>query len=112
MLRYGEVKQEPELGVVLLFKHDSLLKGAAIVHNVHCHGVNDVADALIRWKMDLNIWVCSKTDIICLLMACYQSNTLRRQSAQSMLYEHDVSDFAAVCNLGALLIASHLCEGH
>ena len=93
MLRYGEVKQEPELGVVLLFKHDSLLEGAAILHNVHCHGVNDVADALVRWKMDLNIWICSKMDMICLpieknCLSCYQSNTLRRQSTQTMLYEH------------------------
>lgn len=77
MLGYGQVKQETKLGVVLLLKHDSLLKGAAVLHDVHCHGVNDVADALIGREMDLDIRICSK-------------------SAQTPLYKHGESEFAAI----------------
>ena len=59
MLCCGQVKQKAKLWVVLLLEHDSLLKGATVLHDVHSHGVNDVADALISWKRHLDVWNCS-----------------------------------------------------
>ena len=60
MLWCLEIKQELKLWVVLLFEHDGLLKGAAVLHDVQCHGVNDVPDTVIRWKHNLNVWLCKK----------------------------------------------------
>ena len=60
MLRHGQIKQEAEFWVVLLLEHDSLLKGATVLHDVHCHSVNDVKDAVISGKTDFYVWNCSK----------------------------------------------------